>query len=267
LSIEHADSQSSIHIPLGSGGALVEATFLSRPNRFLVNAELNGTVVQAHLADRGRLKETLVPGVRLLLAYHDLTRRKTAFQAVAAIHEASDLGIGACVNREDASLNSFASTLISLDTHLPNRLIEAALRAEALLPFRGYTSLRREVTVGGSRFDFQLADGIRRCTVEVKSAGLVRDRMGLFPDAPTERGRRHVAELTALAQAGERASVVFVAQGGDAHAVKVDTQIDPAFAAELRAAAKAGVEVYAYACPLTPAGIWLGQSIPVLELG
>jgi len=246
LSINPAASQRSIHIPLGSGGALVEATFLSRPNRFLVNAELNGTVVQAHLADRGRLKETLLPGVRLLLACHAGAHRKTAFQAVAAIREVNDL--------------------VSLDTHLPNRLIEAALRAEALAPFRGYASLRREVMVGGSRFDFQLSDDVRRCTVEVKSAGLVQRGIGLFPDAPTERGRRHVAELTVLARAGERVAVVFVAQGGNARAVKVDTQIDPAFGAELRAAAAAGVEIYAYACPLTPAGIWLGQSIPVLEL-
>jgi len=94
----------------------------------------------------------------------------------------------------------------------------------------------------------------------------VLDGIGLFPDAPTERGRRHVAELTALARAGERAAVVFVAQG-DARAVKVDTQIDPAFASALCAAAAAGVEVYAYACPLTPVGIGLGQQIPVLELG
>jgi sugar fermentation stimulation protein A len=232
---------------------LVEATFRSRPNRFLVLAELNGTIVQAHLADRGRLKETLVPGAPLLLAHQAGARRKTAFQAVAAIRTVSDLG-------------SDAAALISLDTHLPNRLIEAALRAQALPAFQGYASLRREVTVGGSRFDFQLADGNRRCTVEVKSAGLVNNGIGLFPDAPTERGRRHVAELAALARAGQRVSVVFVAQGGDARAVKVDTQIDPAFGAQLRAAAAAGVEVYAYACPLTPAGIWLGQSIPVLDL-
>ncbi|MEO7908396.1 MAG: DNA/RNA nuclease SfsA [Roseiflexaceae bacterium] len=266
MSIENADARCSIHIPLGAGGPLLEATFLSRPNRFLVHAELNGTVVQAHLADRGRLKETLLPGVRLLLACHAGAHRKTAFQAVAAIRAASDLRVGDCARSEDARSDSHAATLISLDTHLPNRLIEAALRAEALLPFRGYTALRREVTVGGSRFDFQLSDAIKHCTVEVKSAGLVRDGIGLFPDAPTERGRRHVAELAGLARAGERASVVFVAQGGDARAVKVDTQIDQAFATELRAAAAAGVEVYAYACPLTPAGIWLGQLIPVLDL-
>jgi len=253
LGIASLDSPCSIHVPLGSGGALVKATFLARPNRFLVLAELNGTIVQAHLADRGRLKETLIPGARLLLACRAGARRKTAFQAVAALREAGD-------SRSDAA------ALISLDTHLPNRLIEAALRAQALPPFQGYASLRREVTVGGSRFDFQLSDGRRRCTLEVKSAGLVVGGIGLFPDAPTERGRRHVAELAALARSGDRVSVVFVAQGGDAQAVKVDTQIDPAFGAQLRAAADAGVEVYAYACPLTPAGIWLGQSIPVLDI-
>jgi sugar fermentation stimulation protein A len=253
LAIPTIDSQCSVHVPLGWGGALVQATFLARPNRFLVLAELNGTIVQAHLADRGRLKETLVPGARLLLACRAGARRKTAFQAVAAIRNASDLA-------------SDSVSLVSLDTHLPNRLIEAALRAQALPPFQGYPSVRREVTIGASRFDFQLTDGSRHCIVEVKSAGLVIDGIGVFPDAPTERGRRHLAELAALARAGQRVSVVFVAQGGDAQAVKVDTEIDPAFGAQLRAAAAAGVEVYAYACPLTPAGIWLGQSIPVLDL-
>ena len=258
MSIEQLKQPCSIHIPLGSGGPLVEAIFQSRPNRFLVLAELDGTIVQAHLADRGRLKDTLVPGARLLLARHAGARRKTAFQAVAAFRAANSLAAGSTILS--------AATLVSLDTHLPNRLVEAALRAQALPPFQGYVSLRREVTVGGSRFDFQLADGGRSCIVEVKSAGLVRDQIGLFPDAPTERGRRHVAELAALARAGQRVAVVFVAQGGDARAVQVDTQIDPAFGAALRAAAAAGVEVYAYACPLTHAGIWLGQPIPVLDL-
>ncbi len=231
-----------ICVPLGFGGELVEATFLARPNRFLVEAELDGAVVQAHLADRGRLRETLVPGARLLLARRPPEGRKTCFQAVAAVAD--------------------RDRLVSLDTHLPNRLILAALRAGALPHFAGYTSVRPEARSGHSRFDFLLEGPEGRCVLEVKSAGYVAGGVALFPDAPTGRGLRHLEELGALAQAGQRAAVLFAAQG-DAQAVAMNTAIDPAFAAGLERAMAAGVEVYAFACPLSRAGIMLGAEIPV----
>jgi sugar fermentation stimulation protein A len=234
-----------IQIPLGRGGALVEAAFVSRPNRFLIEAELDGALVLAHLADRGRLLETLVPGARLVLARQSAPHRKTAFQAVAAYR-------GAVLN--------------SLDTHLPNRLIEAALCAAALEPFMSYPTVRREVRLVNSRFDFRLSNAQQHCVVEVKSAGLVLDGVGLFPDAPTERGRRHLEELAGLAGKGERAAVVFVIQGA-AQAMQVNQAIDPLFDQALHQAAAAGVEVYAYACPLSQVGIALGPAVPVLGLG
>ena len=259
-----------VHVPLGNGGALVEARFLARPNRFLVEAELDGAVVQAHLADRGRLKETLFPGARLLLARQAGVGRKTAFQAVAAYrpvlsNELKVLRSESFVTGSDAvhsPLTTHHSPLTSLDTHLPNRLIEAALRAGALPQFVDYPHIRREVTVGASRFDFQLTDGEFRCTVEVKSAGYVEDGVAWFPDAPTARGRRHLDELAVLAREGERAAVVFVAQGA-AQSVALNRVIDPEFAAALHEAAAAAVEIYAFACPLSWDGITLGNGIPV----
>lgn len=253
--------QCHIRVPLGAGGELVEATFLARPNRFLVEACLDGRVVRAHLADRGRLAETLVPGARLLLARREGHGRATAFQAVAAIRETGDRGRAVGEGAGRARGHSF---LMGLDTHLPNRLIEAALRAGALPAFAGYTAIRREARIGESRFDFLLeADG-GRCVLEVKSAGYVADGLALFPDAPTERGRRHLRELAALAARGARAAVLFVAQGGDARAVTVNRAIDPAFAEELRQAVAGGVETHAHACPLTRAGLALGPAVPVL---
>lgn len=238
-----------IHIPLGFGRPLVEALFLARPNRFLIEAELDGRLVLAHLADRGRLKETLFPGVRLLLAHNDAPGRKTQFQAVAALQTVAGV-----------------EQLTSLDTHLPNRLIEAALRAQALAPFAAFPHVRREVTIGASRFDFQVSDGVSRCVIEVKSAGFVADSVASFPDAPTVRGRRHLAELAVLAQAGERVAALFVAQGA-CSAVTMNTAIDPDFAATLRQVAGAGVEVYAYACPLRREGITLGERVPIFVDG
>lgn len=232
-----------IVVPLGFGGSLVEALFVARPNRFLVEALLDGAVVQAHLADRGRLLNTLVPGARLLLARASGAKRKTQFQAVAAYRGAR---------------------LCSLDTHLPNRLVEAALRARALPPFARYTDIRREVTVGASRFDFQLGNGSSRCTLEVKSAGdVTADGVGTFPDAPSSRGARHLLELADVAERGERAAVLFVVQG-QARAFAVNHAIDPQFAETLRAVAARGVEVHAVSCPLTRDGIHLGATVPVL---
>jgi sugar fermentation stimulation protein A len=230
-----------ITLPLGYGGTLVEAIFVARPNRFLIEAQLDDQIVRAHVADRGRLRETLIPGARIILAHRDGPKRATQFQAVAAY---------------------VGERLASIDTTLPNRLVEAALRAAAIPPFAQYPHIRREATVGGSRFDFLLQHETERCLVEVKSAGLIIDGIALFPDAPTERGRRHVHELAELARTGTRTSIIFIAQGR-AEAIAMYTAIDPAFAEELAQARAAGVEVYGYSCPLTPDGISFGIAVPV----
>lgn len=231
-----------IHVPLGGGAELVEASFVARPNRFVVEALLDGELVRAHLHDRGRLKDTLIPGARLLLAHKSGPKRTTAFQAVAAY---------------------VAEGLSSIDTVLPNRLIELALRNQALAPFSSYTNVRREASHGASRFDFLVTDAAnQQCYIEVKSAGLIVQGVALFPDAPTSRGQRHLQELAELAQLGTRVAVIFVAQG-KAYEVRIDDDIDPGFGATLSHVARQGVEIYAYSCPLSVQGIALGEAIPV----
>lgn len=234
---------SSVLVPLAGGAPIVDATFVARPNRFVIEARLaTGECVPAHCADRGRLL-WLTAGLRLLVGVRPEPGRKTGFQVAAAWTEAA---------------------WASLDTHLPNRLIEQALRTGALSQFRGYPSIKREARLGGSRFDFRLDDGPHACYVEVKSAGNAFDGVAHFPDAPTERGRRHLQELAALVRGGTRAAVVFVAQHATAQAVAPDRRIDPAFADALRAAVDAGVEVYAYRCPIERDGITLNEAIPCL---
>ncbi|HEY1015024.1 MAG TPA: DNA/RNA nuclease SfsA, partial [Herpetosiphonaceae bacterium] len=102
------------------------------------------------------------------------------------------------------------------------------------------------------------------CVVEIKSAADARDGLALFPDAPTSRGRRHLLELADLAERGIRAAVIFAVQRADGRALAVNRPIDPEFAAALEQVAGRGVEVYAYRCPLTTAGIALAEEIPVL---
>lgn len=237
---------SPITVPLAFGAPLVEATFVARPVQLVVLAQLGDEIVRAHMADRGRLRELLVPGRRLVLARRNEAGRKTAFQVVAAYGEEG---------------------LVSLDTHLPNRLIGAALAARAVAPFAHYETVRREATFSDSRFDFLLSAGDQRCVVEVKSVGKVAAGVATFPDAPTSRGVRHLHGLMRLVHEGLRAAVVFVVQGSGVQSVAPDAATDPLFAATLHAAATAGVEIYAYACPFRLEGISFGPAVPVVTPG
>lgn len=231
-----------VRVPLTASGPLVEASFVARPNQLIVEARLRGRIVRAHMADRGRLLELLRPDARLLLAPRDELDRKTAFQVV---------GVYA------------GDELVSLDTHLPNRLVAAALQANALPQFARYARVQREVTVGAHRFDFRLGEGLASCLLEVKSVGKVEAGLALFPDAPTERGRAHLEQLAIMARSGQRCAVLFVVQRHRARAVAPDDTIDPGFGKALRNALRSGVEIYANLCPLTPEGLILGPPVPV----
>jgi sugar fermentation stimulation protein A len=247
-------------VPLVGGAPIVAATFVARPNRFVIeaivaagasagggrthrSAPTAGQRVLCHCADRGRLL-WLQPGMPLLLGHKPQDGRKTSYQAAAAWLDGA---------------------WAALDTQLPNRLIERALRMGALSQFCGYESVAREARHGVSRFDFRLDRGYESWYVEVKSVGMTHNGVALFPDAPTERGRRHVEELGALAEGGTRAAIIFVAQHGAAEAVAVDRRIDPAFADAIDLARERGLEVYAFRCPIAPDGIRLEREIPYLD--
>ncbi|MFM7678756.1 MAG: DNA/RNA nuclease SfsA, partial [Roseiflexaceae bacterium] len=172
-------------VPLAGGGAQVIGIFVARPNRFLVEAQLSdGALVRAHMADRGRLVETLIPGVPVCLVSRPGENRATQWQAAAA-------------QRADGSW-------ASLDTLLPNRLMRSVLEQHLIPQLPTYHTVRREVTLGTSRFDFVL-DGATTTVLEVKSAGRIVASSGLVPDAPSSRAARHVSELILLAQSGYHA--------------------------------------------------------------
>ena len=234
-------------IPLGHGLTLQEARFLSRPNQFTLLLEREGEALRAAMADRGRLKRLLVPGRTILIEPREGAHRKTAFQALAAVSE--------------------AGYLVSLDTHLPNRLVAEALARGALTELTEFGEVRRwqaERTIGRSRFDFivELRSG-ERVIVEVKSMGrLDEDGVARFPDAPTTRGARHLAELGELAElADTRCAVLFIVQGDQVTSAAIDAETDPAFARAVRHALNSGVSIWARACPLTRDGLSWGDPI------
>ena len=224
---------------------LQEAQFLSRPNRFtcLVQLPRQSKPVSAHLPDPGRLRELLRPGARVWLEPKSGAQRKTRFQVWLVEKD---------------------QTLVSLNTQLPNILVQEALEQGSLSELSQYTSWKRECRVGSSRLDFFLENADGTCWMEVKSVTLVEDGRGLFPDAPTERGRKHVAELTKLRQSGARAVVFFVVQRDDALSVAANHRTDAKFAQALHTAHRCGVEFIAYNCVVTSALAAINQRIPVV---
>ena len=216
--------------PMKIEGPLVEGIFLQRDNRFRATVEVAGRVTKAHVPNSGRLHELFVPGRRVLLAPRAAPHRVTAYDLVLV-----DLG----------------GRLVSMDARLPSRLFHEAVAAGKLAPFLGYTAVQPEVTFGESRLDFRLDGPAGTCYVEVKSVTLVEDGVGLFPDAPTTRGQRHVRALMEAVAQGHRAAAVFVIQRDDAHTFAPHDAADPAFGRVLREAVAAGVEVHAFKCRVT----------------
>jgi len=229
---------------------LLPARFVARPNRFIVEARLDGVAgggaVRAHLPDPGRLSDLLLPERRLWLEPAPAGRgRRTAWTAVVAEVPGGER--------------------VSLDTRLPNRLVAAALTAEALPELAPFRLERPEFRLGRSRFDFLLADGRgRRLLLEVKSVSMVEGDCALFPDAVTARGARHVSELGELAASGRwQTAVLFVVQRADARRVEAARQIDPAFADALATARARGLAVLARSCRVGTDRITLGEPLSV----
>ena len=239
--------------------AVEAATFLERPNRFVIHARLHGdgSTVRAHCPNPGRMAELMIPGATVYLSRATDPARRTPFTLRFVIHPQ-------------------AGQLISLNTQLPNDLFAEGLAQGFFAPFRGHGSVRREVSVPHgpqgksgkitSRMDFLLADAQGRpCWVEVKSVSLVEAGRALFPDAPTTRGRRHLLDLAELAQAGERAAVVFIVQRPDAVSVQPNRSTDPDFSDAFVHARSAGVEFYAYTCAVAVDAVTLDREIPVVD--
>lgn len=228
-------------------GEMVRARFLSRTSRFSVLAEFEDAGsesgnIQCHLPNPGRLKELLVPGAVLLLRpAKNPEKRKTKFDVFAVVADAGT---------------------VVVDSRVPNLIMQEALNSGDIPHFSGYKLVRSEPAYGKSRLDFLLA-GDRLWLVEVKSCTLVRDGIALFPDAPTERGRRHLSDLTRAVEEGYRASVVFVVQREDAELFMPNDETDPDFGTALRDAVAMGVEPIALAARFREGELELMGEVPI----
>lgn len=213
---------------------VISATFLSRPNRFIAYVRVNGEIEVAHVKNTGRCRELLVEGCTVYLAVSDNPLRKTKYDLIAVEK----------VRAEKPPL------MINMDSQIANDVAGEWLHACNL--FSPNAVVRREVTHGASRFDFYIEDGDRRAFLEVKGVTLENDGVAMFPDAPTERGVKHVEELAACVREGFEAYVLFVVQMKDIRLVRPHDEMHRAFGDALRAAVRCGVHVLAIDCIVSP---------------
>jgi sugar fermentation stimulation protein A len=225
-------------------GPLIPARFVRRDNRFRVTVEVGGKLAAAHLPNSGRLGELLTPGRELRLASMPDPRRKTSY---------------------DLKLARSVGVWVSVDARLPNPIFAEAFHAELMPGTKGYTQLQSEVILDDSRIDFLLTGLAGRFWVETKSVTLVEEGVARFPDAPTGRGRRHLAALVRAVERGDQAAVLFVVQRPDASVFRPHVIADPEFAQALRRASTTGVAALACRCRVSEEEIALDEFIP-LEL-
>lgn len=204
---------------------IVEAKFISRPNRFIAMVELEEETVSVHVKNTGRCKELLLHGCRVYLEKAANPERKTPYDLVAVEKD---------------------GRIINIDSQAPNQVVK-----EYLMSQKQYSYIKPEYKYGNSRVDFYMEKKSEKYLMEVKGCTLFRDGVGYFPDAPTERGAKHLRELINAKREGYHARIAFVIQGEGIREVRPNTETDPEFTKAFNEARAAGVEVVFYLCRVT----------------
>lgn len=213
-------------------GKILPGVFRARPNRFIAHVEIGGALCVCHVKNTGRCRELLVPGARVYLEESDNPARKTKYDLIAV---------------EKGSL------LINMDSQAPNKAAQEVL--PRLLP--GLSLLRPETVFGSSRFDFYAerktpSGALEKWFVEVKGVTLEENGVARFPDAPTQRGAKHLRELCSCIDQGYRASILFLIQMKGVRLFQPNNAADPEFSHALRLAVGHGVQAMALDCLVTP---------------
>lgn len=223
---------------------ILPGVFAARPNRFIAHVEVEGRLEVCHVKNTGRCRELLLPGTAVYLEPSGNPARKTRFDLVAVVKQTLR-----------------GPLLVNMDAQAPNKVFGEWAAGGGFQP--ELTLLRPETVYGSSRFDFYWEAGPRRGFVEVKGVTLEEGGVARFPDAPTLRGVKHLEELTAARAAGYEAAVCFIIQMEGMHVLEPNDATHPQFGAALRAAARAGVEVLALDCRVTPDSLTAGGPVPV----
>ena len=218
---------------------MLPGIFRNRPNRFIAHVEIDGKEQVVHVKNTGRCRELLVPGARVWCQHSDNPSRKTRFDLIAVQKD---------------------RRLINMDAQAPNAAAREWLAGGGLGEIE---NLRPETVHGDSRFDFSFTLEGRPCFLEVKGVTLENDGVCAFPDAPTQRGTKHLRGLTEAARQGYGAYVLFVIQMEDVAYLHPNDKTDPDFGAALREAAAQGVQILAVTCHVTETEMEISGSVPV----
>ena len=217
--------------------------FIARPNRFIAHVEIAGREEIVHVKNTGRCKELLLPGVTVYVQHFPEGKRKTKYDLIAVEKQ---------------------NILINMDSQAPNKVVQEWLVAKE--PFGKITYLKPECKHGDSRFDFYLETAERKMFIEVKGVTLEEKGVVMFPDAPTERGVKHVQELRHCLEQGYEAVVIFVVQMEGMRYFTPNRRTHLAFAEALERAEACGVKLLALTCAVTPDSLTINGAIPV-QLG
>lgn len=219
---------------------MIKGRFVRRLNRFIAEVQVNGQTENVHVRNTGRLRELFLPDVPVLLEPAANPERKTKYSLV-------------CVRKNDQWVN--------VDSTAPNQVVEEMVRSGRL--FSDVDVVKREKTFGNSRFDLYVEHGGKKHYIEVKGVTLEVNGTARFPDAPTDRGIKHIRELMKAKAQGYLASIIFVIQMKGVTSFEPNRETHPAFAQVLKEAKTAGVEILAVDCIVTEDSLEADQRIPV----
>lgn len=218
---------------------VVRGTFLERPNRFIAMVLIDGNIERCHVKNTGRCKELLIRGATVVLQYFNSVKRSTDYDLIAVYK--GDL-------------------LINMDSQAPNKVAEESLKDI----FGSLDTIKREIRYGNSRFDLYAEKDGRKIFVEVKGVTLENDGICMFPDAPTERGVKHVRGLIEAKSDGYETYVLFIIQMNGMKMFKPNYETHFEFGRALEDAEKSGVGIIARGCVVTEDSLTMGKEVPVI---
>lgn len=217
-----------------------QATFLERPNRFIAHIELDGKSEVCHVKNTGRCRELLVPGATVFVQEFDSSTRKTRFDLISVIK---------------------GNRLINMDSQVPNKVFYEWASGGHFIP--NVRHIKPETKYGNSRFDFYMETPDRKLFVEVKGVTLEEHGVAMFPDAPTERGLKHINELIEARKQGYESYLIFVIQMEHIQYFTTNRLTHNAFALKLKEAHEQGVQILALDCHVSEQSIVMGSPVRI----
>lgn len=222
---------------------IYEGIFIDRPNRFIANVLINGEKEKVHVKNTGRCKEILREGTTVFLEKSDNPNRKTRYSLISALK---------------------GNLLINIDSQVPNKVVYQSILNNEIEELKDVDLLKREVTYLNSRFDLYFEKGKEKGFIEVKGVTLEIDGLSMFPDAPTERGRKHILEMIKAVEEGYKGYIFFLIQMNNIETFTPNGVMDEDFANALKEAQEKGVNILAYDSIVDKNSIKLNEKVEVL---